>query len=464
MAGAGGKLGHLSLKDRSAIIAIGVVLYGSHLALGGGNNVTSLSITCAYGLTLAGVATLSWWRQGQGTLRRIAAPLLLFVLALAVGLISLLPLSLDAPHLAWRLVGIPSTPSVDHSRTVIELIKLLGLACIFAVGVILGQSRRRTEFFFAASAALGAGYGLWAFLSFLTAPDTIMGFGEKALFRERLTASFLSPNTAGTFFGAALVIAVGVLIQQLSRSRAASGGRPALAAVLSAAAVPFAVVLTTLSALMLTASRTAILATGGVLFLLIIAEAIARRWSIKVLLGVLVPVGVAAMAGALAISGSLFLARIAVVSNETLSRTLIYGPHWRLIKAFSLQGFGLGSFEVVHHGLLTPQQIPYVWDVRAMHNVYMQWLEGAGWLGSIPMFGCCLILLLSIGWKSVTRDSAAYTGRMILGASGVILLHGFTDFALENPSLAGFWACLLGVGAGGAMWRSKRGASSNVAN
>jgi O-antigen ligase len=127
---------------------------------------------------------------------------------------------------------------------------------------------------------------------------------------------------------------------------------------------------------------------------------------------------------------------------------MIYGSHWRSIKAFPIQGFGLGSFEEVHHSILTPDNLPYVWDVRAMHNVYMQWLEGAGWLGAVPMFLSCLALLALITSKALTTQPLAYVSRMILGASAVLLLHGFTDFALENPSVAGFWACLLGVGAG----------------
>jgi O-antigen ligase len=357
-------------------------------------------------------------------------------------------MTLDRAHPAWSLVEQSSTPSVDHSRTTIELIKLFGVASIFAAGVILGQSRRRTEFFINMLTTFAAIYGLWAFLSFVLAPDTIMGFGEKALFPDRLTASFLSANTAGTVFGMALVIAVGVLIQRLMNTGAAAAGRPRLAATLSTGALPTTIVLVTATALMLTASRTAILATGVALTLLVLAEAALRRWSAKFFFGVLLPSGTIAMIGALLLSGSLFLARIAVVSNETLSRAMIYGSHWRVIKASPSQGFGLGSFEEVHHSLLTPETLPYVWDVRAMHNVYMQWLEGAGWLGALPMFLCCLALLVLIAWKAVMRQPLAYVSRMILGASAVLLLHGFTDFALENPSVAGFWACLLGVGAG----------------
>jgi hypothetical protein len=87
-------------------------------------------------------------------------------------------------------------------------------------------------------------------------------------------------------------------------------------------------------------------------------------------------------------------------------------------------------------------------SMGATHNVFVQWLEQAGWIGSVLMWSCIAWLLGRLLFLALGQVPLAVLPRLAIAASGLFILHGLTDFALEVPAVTAFWTLLLGIASG----------------
>ena len=110
-----------------------------------------------------------------------------------------------------------------------------------------------------------------------------------------------------------------------------------------------------------------------------------------------------------------------------------------------LFGYGLGSAQTVNKTLINVSNFENLWNVRAILNVYLQWLEEAGLLGATPMFLCIGVLMATTLKRASRRSNMRRLLAGLLAANAVVLIQGASDFALEAPSMANFWAWLLGL-------------------
>jgi O-Antigen ligase len=147
----------------------------------------------------------------------------------------------------------------------------------------------------------------------------------------------------------------------------------------------------------------------------------------------------------LAWSGDLLLGRYAdSVKDWVDQRQLIYSVHWDAFLASPWFGYGLGTFDEVNKLLETSSNYFVLWNVRAAHNAYLQWLEEAGIFGSIPMFACLAWVLARTAFGTRNRRRMTTWLRACVAASIVILIHSWSDFSLEIPAIAMLWSVLLG--------------------
>jgi O-antigen ligase len=438
----------LASSEWAAVIGLCSVMITSQLMIGGGDNLTALGITLIYGSTCAVLAATRWATPHAYRLGALAVPGACFVLVILTALASMGSIQLDPAHSVWRLIGRANSASIDHSTTLIEILKLMGLGCIFLAGFVTGGSYTRVRAVLKALSGFASVFGLIAIFTFVGAPTTIMGFGAKLLFQDRLTASFLSANTAGTFFGTCLLLALGEMLVAFRRARIRRASGAWVEYGITGSVPPAIAILIAMTALLLSQSRTAMVATGAMVVLLILAEGLIRRWRLRTLIATLAPILLLGSLAATFIGGGAVLQRLSLLQGDTVVRAHIYQAHASTMRLYPWTGFGLGTFDEVNRSLLLTRQADYgdLWVVRAMHNVYMQWIEGAGWLGALPMFAVVTFLLLRIGFSAVRYRDRSTQLLTILAISGLILLHGLTDFALENPSVAGWWAMLLGIG------------------
>jgi hypothetical protein len=80
----------------------------------------------------------------------------------------------------------------------------------------------------------------------------------------------------------------------------------------------------------------------------------------------------------------------------------------------------------------------------------LQWFEETGLIGAVPMFAATGWALFLIVRGAVRRHSnrSKLILRGLFAASVVVLVHGWSDFALQVPAIAALWTLLLGCGAG----------------
>jgi hypothetical protein len=209
-------------------------------------------------------------------------------------------------------------------------------------------------------------------------------------------------------------------------------------------------------ALLLTASRGGIAAVlvGGALFL--IWEALSQRHQTRasVILG---SVAVALLISALVLRSVDGVAeRLNVTARDADLRAMIFSIHWEAFRATPWSGFGLGAFPTVNQLVMTRETLPALFDVRAVHNLYLQWLEEGGIVGSTAMLALFLWLVWPILKGGFRNDTAGIWCRATLCAAVAFLIHGITDFALQVPAVQALATMILGVVGG--MVAGRRGA------
>ena len=325
----------------------------------------------------------------------------------------------------------------DPSAAWLEAIKLGGVFCAFALGLRCSLTDERARRLFDALLYIGGAWAVMSIFMFILDPDGIYGIAKFGA--GRLTGAFSSPNSAGTLFGALGVMALGRVVSRvLTRKEPQIVERidPVMAGVCAVS----------LAALMLTISRGAIFATvvcAAGLCILLLRDHLS--------LSKLVAVGVAAivaLAVLFATPLSNVIGRLDSVDRDALVRATILKSHFSFAMHQPWLGSGLGSFNTVNSHIVTAHNYPELAVIRATHNVYLQWFEEAGGIG-LTALGLLNIAVLA-PMISGARRRRQMGGRIwaILAGYLVFLIHGFTDYAFQEPALALFMALLLGCGFG----------------
>ena len=323
----------------------------------------------------------------------------------------------------------------DRSAAWVEMIKLGGVFCAFALGFrgALTDDKARRLF----DALLYTG-GIWAIASiimFILDPDGIYGIAKMGA--GRLTGAFSSPNSAGTLFGALGVMALGRVISRILTRR-----EPQILERIDPVMTGICTV--SLAALMLTVSRGAIFSTiicaGGLGILLLRSHLSLPR------LAAVGAIVVAVLVVVFATPLSNVIGRLDGIDGDALERTTILKSHF----SFALQqpwlGSGPGSFNTVNSHIIATQNYRELAMIRAMHNVYLQWFEETGVMGlaALALLNFAIVAPMISG----ARRRSQMSGRIwaILAGYLVFLLHGLTDYAFQEPALAMFMALLMGCG------------------
>ena len=431
--------------DLSLAVSVGVLLAG-HLMFGANRSDVALELTLIYAVGFLCLRYLTdWGRKAASGWTGLTAPAVLFALVLLGAAQAMTPMAVGGPNPMWKFV--PSAPAaavLDRSAVIVEMLKLGGLACLFCTGALIGQEaergRRFLHFFLIGSAI----YVVWAFVSHLADPTTVLGVA-KIFHRDRLTASFLSANTAATLLGFLGILVAGLLVER-TRDAARKGAR--MENMVGPIAPTLIILLMILISVVLTASRAGLVATFVGLVAFGLWELFSQPWrrlSFKTWAalgaGLIVIV-------ALVFASNLLMGRMVDLNADAAIRKELFDSHWRAFLASPLSGYGLGNFYAVNRLIENSTNYGELSYVRALHNVYIQWLEEGGIIAAFPMFACIAWILVSTALGAHRRQRMTVWMRALVCASLVILIHGATDYGLQVPSIAAMWACLLGLGFG----------------
>ena len=323
--------------------------------------------------------------------------------------------------------------SIDPSSTLQEIIKLAGFGAAFLSGMIICSDARRAAVFF---------QGLMiAFLIFvaITATRHTLGHDTAAdLANGRFAATFGSPNSAATFIGLGVVVSMSLL------SAPSSQWMP-LRTMLGRRVLPAGVLLVCASALGLTASRAGASATAVACALVLIAAFLgSTRRTTRFAI-----IGVAVVATAMIFIGTLtnrdLQARFNLLPNDLAGRQVLYEAHWAALFEFPWFGTGLGTFDARNLSLINIDNYFALWNIRAAHDLYLEWLTSGGFVVSTPMAVCGLIVFLKLV-VSLWRNSSNFCVLAALGCGTLALIHGIVDFGLQEPAIALTVAAILGAG------------------
>lgn len=417
------------------------LVYLAHAWFGANSSFAALTLAALEALLLAAFLARSASRRLLDA--RFAPLLALLVLVLAAVLATMTGLPPGGAHPVWSYVQAAPAVTIDRAGSLIELFKLLGLACILLVGVLVAAESGLAEHARRLLVWGGGAFCLWMLLVFL---------GGSQLTGGRLMGGFGSPNSAATVVGVLILLA----LPDLARAPAVRSDAPPAERVL-ARAPQAGLLLLFAGCFLLTASRWGSASLAAALLVFLVAQLLSGRMKLVQALaaGALVAVAAALL---LLLKGQLLVERMGSTVLDQDARGAIFAVHWDNFLRAPLFGDGLGTFAAANRMLLDAANFPALGDVRDLHNVYLQWLEEAGVVGAAPMF---LLVAAVIGltvWSMRGRRRGRAWLNALLAADVMVLAHGLSDFALQTPSIAAFWALLLGLQLGGATAPRGRGA------
>lgn len=414
---------------RMAAIAIpGLLLFG-HLT-GGANGVVAglLFAMSASGLGLA----LLFWERSPVPQRFVSLVIWTGVPAgalMAFVALSALPGSgaLGGGRLS-ELVGGGSL-SLDPQATWLEFVKLLGLAATALLAERVASSARRLRQTIWALIWVGGAWTVWALL--------LLAINAGSTGVTRLSGGFVSPNVAGAVIVITLLLLVGECRPQPAGQGRSSGRDRWIVAALGIVLV---------AGLALTASRACAtlglsLAAGlwlwprrGPLW----QQARQSRFR-SIELRVLIGCGL----GAAMLSAGSLVARLPQTGTAAVDRWSILEVYAGAAAQSPLTGHGLGAASALSRLLLTPENYAVFWNVRAAHNLFVQWWVETGLLG-VALWGGAMIFL---GFRTLTGLGKPGRSAMAgpIAALVFLVLHGQVDYELQIYSVALTAAYLTGL-------------------
>jgi hypothetical protein len=304
---------------------------------------------------------------------------------------------------------------------------------------------------------MGAVIGFASFIDFIIDPQTLFGFG-RPYHNSRMSAPFLSANTAATFYGMFALLALTSILAALKRGGCFDKRIQRLA-------LPMGSLLICATCLFLSGSR------AGISLFMITALSLmawdrAATWRANsskksaqrsiparnCLWGLVTGPGVFIVLGLIlfGISGGLYAERIEqsglLVGDDP--RGVMFGKYMDAIWLSPLWGAGLGGFAFVNDFLATAPDARTVTSQNAAHNVAFQWLLQTGLPASLLALALMGALLRRVLRGLSTRRSQRSLLRAIFVIAMFVFAHSMVDYALEIPAVFWLFSFILGLGVG----------------
>jgi len=408
--------------------------------------------------------SISAWRHpdtARGLARGLLMPWILALLALAWGVVQVLPVVPQAwAHPAWRMaaeaLGKPLAGVISLSpwRTVTDVMKLGSYLMVAWLARVHGARNERAAMLLGGLIVIGACYIVYGFaLTSLGQSQFSIFYGLTARSEVRnLAGPFVNHNSYATYAGLiALAAGVKLVGDGWSEIAIVVGARrlalTALHYVFGHGGVWLAAALLALSAVIATGSRGGNFATFSALaVLLVLSIALAFRQARGGhAVGVTLFVG-AGLIGLFAISGAFLGARLDDMSASGLTddtRLMLWNAALRMIHDAPLTGQGLGTYQLAYP-FYAQRMMPFIMDKA--HNDYVELAAGWGlpaailwWLALAWLIGLCVRGVL------VRRRYRVYP-MLAVGASILVGVHSIFDFSLQMPAIAVTFAAILGLG------------------
>lgn len=357
----------------------------------------------------------------------------------------------DWKHPLWQMASdasgqvLPGSISLAREDSFIAIMRLLSYGLVFLLAFQLGRNRERALSSFKWIAFAGLAYAIYGLIIFWGDYGTLFWFFDEA-FKHDVRGTFVNRNSFATYVGLALLCAITVFNQQISRRQNAvytvpnSGGMRIEQFILQVWK-PLTAVLLMTTALILTHSRGGFFSTaagGLVLLFLLNKRQQSQNTKSKAALGGAVLVAVLAFV----LTSEVLLERIDRITVDGNGRMVVYEMTADAIDDNPLLGFGYGTYSDSFR-LYRDDRLAGHFDKT--HNTYLENIFELGW----PAAG---MLFLCIGWITLICLKGVFSrGRdwayPATGVAATILvgIHSLFDFSLQMPAVAITYACILGT-------------------
>jgi hypothetical protein len=195
-----------------AALALTVIAYGSV-------EVVPLNLAVSVFALLAGISALHPAGTAVGRLQTLTVITLASLLIFCA--IQILPVDGDLANRAWKPVNdlvnpVQGTISVAPQMTIDALPSLALPFLVFVAALAFFQGDDEGMLLWRALAYFGTGCAAFGIFQKLFLPEQLL-FSQKRFYVESLTAAFVNRNSAGTFFGIALLLNLGLIFFHLRK-------------------------------------------------------------------------------------------------------------------------------------------------------------------------------------------------------------------------------------------------------
>ncbi len=166
----------------------------------------------------------------------------------------------------------------------------------------------------------------------------------------------------------------------------------------------------------------------------------AKRWLI---------LGTPALVGGGLLFWLIVFSRIGGVAGAAALRAQIIAAHRQWLFDRPVAGHGFGSFVSLNRRAISYGNFNALFNISAMHNVYLQWFEQAGLIASVA-FGICFVLIFIylLAGNSTGRRGSKYWIIGAVCAFAISLGQGLVDIGFEHFSIVANLALVLGTAFG----------------
>jgi O-antigen ligase len=355
-------------------------------------------------------------------------------------------------HPIWQLASdalgqqLPGSISVDRDLTALALLRLMTSASVFWLALQLCIDPKRARWLIWSVVGIGAIYaavGLFA----------VVFSSHGRIFAEQLPSKFVSStfvnqNHYVTFAGIGLIAAVGAVLriyrQELGRAGRSSGLK--IAALIETtggkAALPLALALVILAALMFTGSRGGIVATALGLFVLLVLNLSRAKGRNEAMLlsfaALLVVVAFFAFS-------DVVVGRITARGLTDQGRPAVLNLTIRSILSAPVLGLGYGTFSSAFPMFRDDSvSIFGFWDKA--HNTYIEIFQGLGLLFGVLLIASVAVLVFGCLKAAITQKRGSTIPAIAASVSFLVGAHAFIDFSLQIQAVTLTYMAVLGAG------------------
>lgn len=446
----------------------------------GSNRPWSWSLLCLL-VALVGLAhQLSVWRNPLAAAelaKFVRLPLLFGALTLIWAEVQIAPfVPRDWAHPVWQMANEVLTSRVSGKislspwRTETELMKLLTYASAAWLSFVASTSSAQARRLLDAMIFIGGAYAVYAL---------VLGFAGLAQFNvfyvmpaaeHDFSGPFVNRNSFATYAGLVTLCAGARFFERAGSAVSSARDRRRLGLLLTryvlGPGLPYLIVaVAALAGLIATGSR-----AGNAATLIAVVTLLAFSWISAIGRPGLrwIPIIMVCIA---VIFISLFMLNSAVwtqrLDDMTASgirddtRVMLWSAAWRMIKDAPILGLGLGTYEVAYP-LYSDRMLPFIMD-RA-HNDWLELAAGLGLAASLFWWSAIGVVLFRCARGFFERRKDRIYPLLAIGASVLVGFHALFDFSLQMPSIALFYAVLLGLGAAQAISSERRFAALSMAS